>query len=64
MVHVFQRNRFQLAERPKHMAELMNEFVQSINPNKYLVTDRDKKLLIVWKAEANFLACFEDIFDL
>ena len=41
----------------------MLKFVECIEPNKYNVKSSDIKMIKVWRAEATFLRCFEDLFD-
>lgn len=43
----------------------MLEFVDHVDPDfQRKVLQKDIKMIKVWRAEANFLRCFEDLFDL
>lgn len=64
MTHKLERNRYQLALRPQKLAELMLQFMDTIDPTRYEIKLEDIKMIKVWRAEANFLRCFEDLFDL
>ena len=43
----------------------MLEFVDHVDPRfQTVVLKKDIKMIKVWRAEANILHCFEDLFDL
>ena len=49
------------------LARMMLEFFDCIDTNndrKYKIRPVDERMMQVWLAEAKFLSCFEDLFDL
>ena len=64
LTHELARNRYQLARRPKELAKKMLLFMDLIDPSQPCVKPIDRKMIQVWLAEAKFLSCFEDLFDL
>ena len=46
------------------MAKLIFDFLELINDDLFKISQDDKKLHMVLRAEANFLGCFEDLLDL